>query len=72
MRAEKELRFTINSLDDYMHEASLELQEIEDMELVIDTILYCLNEPVKYNDRLFPEPIMIRTKLLLCAKEETQ
>ena len=69
MRAEKELRFTINSLDDYMHEASLELQEIEDMELVIDTILYCLNEPVKYNERLFPEPIMVRTKQL-CAEEE--
>ena len=56
MRTEKELRDTVELLDDYMHERSLERDEIEQVELIIDSILFCLNELVKYNEGLFPEP----------------
>lgn len=62
MRTEKNLRQTIEYLDDYMHERQLERQEIEQIELVIDSILFCLNKPVKYNEHLFPEPIMVVSK----------
>jgi len=58
MRTEKELRTAIDHLDDYMHEIADSVRNKEMTELVIDSILYCLNEPVKYNDAIFPEPNM--------------
>ena len=62
MRTEKELRHTLECMDEYLHEGQLERYEMEQIEFVIDTILYCLNEPVKYNEDKFPEPITILNK----------
>lgn len=45
-------------MDEYLHEGQLERYEMEQIEFVIDTVLYCLNEPVKYNEDKFPEPNM--------------